>query len=499
MPGERAVGIDLGTTRTTVAVVDDGEARVLKNQNGDRSTPSAVRFEETDDEQVEMVVEYAGEGALLYPETTVWPLRRLGEDGVEVHGREYTPTEVTTELLRYVLVGAERRLGEHVDEAVVAVPAHIEAADRVVREAGEALDVDLSPVARPTAAWFAAAAARPDDGGADRVVGYDLAGDTFTTSLLVREPDESPGAPALEEAITLSDLGDRDWDGAVVDWMAETIEADTGVDVRTDDEQLSRLHESARTARADLAEEPTTEIVVPYVAPTESGYHLQEELTRQQYEDLTADLLERTVDACDRLLETAGLTPEEVDGVIRSGETTRLPGIERAVEERVGQVLSTGDPATVVARGAALRAASGRRRRSGGDEKSHDNGGGSFAEWSGVEPIAVLPRPIGIETHHGYEVLVPGGELLPVSGVVTLTSVRDHDGYVVVRVYEGPGPADDPGTVLAGQAVLSDLPDVSAGDLRVRVDLTVREDGSVAFSATELDTNTPLETTFEPV
>ena len=372
----RAVGIDLGTTNSCVAVMEGGKPTVIENAEGARTTPSMVAFR--DDGEV-LVGAAAKRQAVTNPENTLFAIKRLigrryddpivqkdkamvaykivagpnGDAWVEVAGKAYSPSEVSAHILRKMKETAEKHLGETVTEAVITVPAYFNDAQRqATKDAGRIAGLEvLRIINEPTAAALAYGL---DKTKAGRIAVYDLGGGTFDISIL------ELGDGVFEVKSTNGDtfLGGEDFDKRVIEYLADEFKRDQGIDLRNDKLALQRLKEAAEKAKIELSSAVQTDVNLPFITADQNGpKHLNIKLSRAKLEALVEDLIDKTVEPCRAALKDAGVTPDQIDEVILVGGMTRMPKVVEAVKQLFGKEPHKGvNPDEVVALGAAVQA-----------------------------------------------------------------------------------------------------------------------------------------------
>ncbi|MDX6619931.1 MAG: molecular chaperone DnaK, partial [Gaiellales bacterium] len=372
----KAVGIDLGTTNSVVAAtMEGGQAEVIPNAEGQRTTPSVVAF--TEDGQ-RLVGQVAKRQAILNPENTIYSIKRFigrkwqeveEEAGmvsykvvkgpndavrIEVRGKLYSPEEISAIILRKLAEDAAKGLGEKVTEAVITVPAYFNDAQRqATKDAGRIAGLEvLRIINEPTAAALAYGI---DKKGSETVLVYDLGGGTFDVSIL----DVGDGVVEVRSTSGDGHLGGDDFDKRIVDWMAEEFKRDQGIDLRSDAQALQRLYEAAERAKIELSATTQTQLNLPFVTADANGpKHLNSSLTRAKFEDLVKDLIERTRGPVQQALADAKLTADDIDEVILVGGSTRIPAVQKLVRSLTGgkDPNMSVNPDEVVALGAALQA-----------------------------------------------------------------------------------------------------------------------------------------------
>jgi molecular chaperone DnaK len=436
----KAVGIDLGTTNSVVAAtMEGGQAEVIPNSEGSRTTPSVVAF--TEDGQ-RLVGQVARRQQILNPEATIYSIKRFigrrweevqeeaklvsykvvpGPDGavrIEVRGKQYAPEEISALILRKLADDAAKGLGEKVNEAVITVPAYFNDAQRqATKDAGKIAGLEvLRIINEPTAAALAYGL---DKQGNETVLVYDLGGGTFDVSLL----DVGDGVVEVRATSGDGHLGGDDFDGRIVDWLADEFKRDQGIDLRNDPQALQRLYEGAERAKIELSSATQAQINLPFITADAGGpKHLTTTLTRSKFEQLVGDLIERTRGPVEQVLSDAGLTPDDIDEVILVGGTTRIPAVQTLVRSLTGgkDPNMTVNPDEVVALGAALQA------------------GVLKGEVEDVVLLDVLPLSVGLETMGGVMTKVlERNTTIPARRSETFSTAEDNQTAVDIVVLQG--------------------------------------------------------------
>ncbi len=485
----KIIGIDLGTTNSVVAVMEGKEPKVITNEEGARTTPSVVAF---DDKDETLVGRIAKNQAITNPENTIFSVKRFmgmkfdklttdisrvpyhvkaadnGDAHIEIRGKKYSPPEISAKILMKLKKAAENYLGEPVTEAVITVPAYFNDSQRqATKDAGRIAGLDVKRIVNePTAA---ALAYGMDHDREEFIAVYDLGGGTFDISIL------EIGDNVIEVKSTNGDthLGGDDFDHIVINWLIAEFKKDTGIDVSSDKMVLQRLREAAEKAKIDLSSVLETDINLPFLTADANGpKHLNIKLTRAKFEAMVSDLVQRTLAPCKKALEDAGKTKEEIHEVLLVGGSTRIPLVEQKVKEFFGREPHKGvNPDEVVALGAAVQA------------------GVLSGDVSDILLLDVTPLTLGIETLGGVMTpLIQRNTTIPTKKSEIFSTASDSQTSVTVHVLQGERPMSEDNKTL-GKFNLDGIPPAPRGIPQVEVTFDIDANGIVHVSAKDKATS----------
>ncbi|MDQ0858321.1 molecular chaperone DnaK [Bacillus sp. V2I10] len=462
----KIIGIDLGTTNSCVAVLEGGEPKVIPNAEGNRTTPSVVAFKNGE----RQVGEVAKRQAITNPNTIMSIKRHMGTDyKVEVEGKENTPQQISAIILQHLKAYAEDYLGEPVTKAVITVPAYFNDAERqATKDAGKIAGLEVERIINePTAAALAYGLDKTDQD--QTILVYDLGGGTFDVSVL------ELGDGVFEVRSTAGDnrLGGDDFDQVIIDYLVSEFKKENGIDLSKDKMALQRLKDAAEKAKKDLSGVSSTQISLPFITAGEAGpLHLEVTLSRAKFEELSSDLVERTMGPVRQALKDAGLSKNEIDKVILVGGSTRIPAVVETIKKELGQEPSKGvNPDEVVALGAAIQ------------------GGVITGDVKDVVLLDVTPLSLGIETMGGvFTKLIERNTTIPTSKSQVFSTAADSQTAVDIHVLQGERPMSADNKTL-GRFQLTDIPPAPRGVPQIEVSFDIDKNGIVNVRAKDLGTN----------